>query len=160
MAWSSPARNLARASLRPARAALLAAVAILVTAAAPAEELQFTATVDKTQVTLGQPLTLTLMVSGNLGEIDPPMLQLPEGFAVAASSQSTSFAIRAGVAERTVALTYVLVPRQPGTFTLGPFQVQRDGDGDPLRTEPITVTVIKPAVPPGLRPPQGGRFTL
>jgi hypothetical protein len=59
--------------------------------------------------------------------------------------------------ERSITLTYVLVPQRDGTFQLGPFQVEHKGATIP--TEPITITVEKAALPPSLSP-HGERVTL
>lgn len=122
-----------------------------------AQDLSFSAKVDKTTVDLGEPINLTIMLSGDVTGVKLPPLQLPEGFAVVAQSQSTNFSIRAGAAERSVGLLYVLVPQQAGTFQLGPFEmIHRERM---LKTEQIEITVKKPAVPPQIKS-HGERFTL
>ena len=122
-----------------------------------AGELRISAAVDKTTVNVGEPLTLTLTVSGDIAgaKLRPP--QWPEGFTVAAQSQQTNFSINAGVTERSTGLVYVLVAQKAGAFKLGPFTVVREQQT--LDTEPIDVTVEKSALPPNLQP-QGERFTL
>ena len=85
------------------------------------------------------------------------MLEFPEGFTVASRSQSSSFSIRLGTIDRSLTLVYLLIPQQAGTFQLGPFQITHKGQT--FSTEPLTVTVEKPAIPPHLGP-EGGRFTL
>ena len=137
---------------------LLLAFMVCAGATQPAPtSLSFSAKVDKTSVNVGDPLVLTITLGGDVSGIDIPVFEFPEGFAVASRSQSSNFSLRLGTVERSLTLAYVLLPQQGGTFQLGPFQIaQKD---QKFSTEPITVTVEKPAVPPRLGP-EGGRFTL
>ena len=129
-----------------------------VAAFAFAQDLTFSAKVDKTTVDLGDPISLTITLSGDLSGIQLPALQLPEGFVVAGRSQSTNFSIRAGAMERSMSLLYVLIPQRAGTFQLGPFRIEHQHRN--VQTDPIEITVKKPALPPSLKTPQGERFTL
>ena len=122
-----------------------------------AQELTFSAVVDKTAVKAGEAVTLTLTLSGDVGGVEVPPFEFPEGFSVTARSQGSSFTLHGGTMERSMTLTYVLVPQRDGTFQLGPFQIEHEGTTIP--TEPITITVEKQALPPSLSP-QGGRITL
>ncbi len=122
-----------------------------------AGDLNFSAQVDKTTVNIGEPVNFVVTLKGDLSGVQLPAFAFPEGFVIAARSQSTSFSIRAGAAERATSLSFVLVPQQAGTFQLGPFQLEHEKNT--LQTEPIEMTVKKPAVPPHL-PPEGRRFTL
>lgn len=123
-----------------------------------AQDLTFSAKVDKTAVDLGDPIHLTLTLSGDLTDVEMPAINVPEDVAVAARSQSTNFSMRAGVTERSTNLLYVLVPQREGTFTLGPFTVTRKKTS--FQTAPIEITVKKPILPPTLKSAPGGRFTL
>jgi uncharacterized protein (DUF58 family) len=128
-------------------------------AAAFAEDLAFSAKVDKTTVDVGDPITLTLTLSGDAGGIDLSTLKFPEEFAIAGQSQSTSFSIRSGATERSMSLVYVLIPQRAGTLKLGPFSIKRRDTE--LITEPIDITVNQGVLPPTKQEPQGGRrYTL
>ena len=127
------------------------------TALAWAQDITFSAKVDKTTIELGDPVSLTLTLNGDISGIQLPSLQLPEGFSIIGRSQSTNFSLRAGTMERSVSLVYILLPQRAGTFKLGPFTLQHHHRE--LKTEPIEMTVKKPALPPHLQP-QGERFTL
>ena len=122
-----------------------------------AQDLAFSARVDKTTVDLGDPVTLTLTLSGDVSDVQWPTPELPEEFAVVSRSQATNFSIQAGTIARSTSLLYVLIPQRAGTFHLGPFRLKH-GDKT-VQTEPMEITVKKPAVPPHLHP-QGERFTL
>ena len=160
--WSSTARNVSGRAVW----LLACAVAALVCSRLPAgrygevawaQDLVVSAKVDHTTVDLGQPITLTLTLSGDVSGVRLPPLEFPEGFAIAGSSRATTFSIRSGIQERSMNFVYVLVPRDAGTFKLGPFTF-RHGRQE-FQTEPIEITVNKPALPPKLQP-QGERFTL
>lgn len=122
-----------------------------------AQDLTFSAKVDKTGVNLGDPIQLTITLAGELSGVQVPAFTFPEAFAVLARSQSTNFSIRGGAAERSVSLLYVLVPRREGTFQLGPFEVTHQKTV--VKTEPIEITVKKSSLPPSIQP-QGERYTL
>jgi uncharacterized protein (DUF58 family) len=135
------------------------AVVLAAASVAAAQDLRIDAQVDKTTVEVGQPVTLTISLSGDLSGVQLPPPQFPEGLIVAAQSQSTSIAFRAGVQERATGLVFVLVPQRDGTFTLGPFPVTHGKQM--LETPVITLTVSKSALPPNLRRQlDGPRFTL
>jgi hypothetical protein len=137
--------------------ALIAVAGGAAAAAADGPALSVSATVDKTTVDAHAPLTLTLSLSGDLsGAVMPPPV-FPEGWTVAARTQATNVALRAGSMERSTSLVFVLVPSQPGTYQLGPFAVERDGKT--LETEAIEITVRKAPLPPTLKP-DGERFVL
>ena len=123
-----------------------------------AEEASLTASVDRLQTDLGQPVTLTLALSGDLTALTGvPKVALPDSFQIVAQSQSSNVSIRGGTVERSVNFYYVLLARDAGTFRLGPFEVQRK-HGKPLTTDPIQLVVRKPVVPPGSQPAE--RFIL
>jgi hypothetical protein len=151
MGWSSRARSIAAA------AGLLAACG----AAAAAEDVanvSVSATVDKTSVEFGNPLQLTLTITGDLTGVQLVPVEFPEKFLVAGRSQATNVSIRGGVQERAMSLTYVLIPHVAGTFQLGPFTFTKGRQT--FSTEPIEITVTKPAVPPSLRRTPRERFSL
>lgn len=122
-----------------------------------AQDFAISAKVDKTAVMLGEPVDLTLTLTGDLSGVEVPAFQFPEGFVVAGRSQSTNVTIRSGAMERSMSLLYRLVPQRTGTFQLGPFEVKRLKKA--FKTEAIEVIVSKPALPPHSQP-QGERFTL
>jgi len=127
------------------------------TALAWAQDLTFSAKVDKTTVEVGDPINLILTFNGDVSGVELPPPQIPEGFVVAGRSQSTNFSIRAGAMERSTSLTFVLIPQRAGTFQLGPFLIRRHKDE--FKTEPIEVTVKKSVLPPQSQP-QAERFTI
>ena len=137
----------------------LAWLAILTaTVLAWAQDLAVSAKVDKTTVTFGDPIHLTLTATGDLAGLELQQIELPEQFLVAARSQATNFTIRGGVQERALSFTYVIIPQEGGTFILGPFKFTQNKHE--YQTEPIEIIVEKPAVPPNLPTKKGERYTL
>lgn len=146
--WFSPARN------------ILCICLIGLSAATPASagDFSFSAKVDKTTVAIGEPIQLTFTLSGDIAEASVPPLQLPEGFVVMAQSRSTNFSIRAGAAERSSSLVYVVVPQKAGVFHLGPFTVTRKKQA--ITAEAIEINVKPPVSLPAQQRPDAQRFTL
>ena len=142
-----------------ARNALFMLGGLLVFIAAPvwAQNLVFSAKVDKTTAAIGQPISLTLTLSGDMTGVQMPELKFPESFAVLGRSQSTNFSISGGVIDRSLSVNVVLVPQQAGTFQIGPFTIERQKTV--FKTDPIEITVKKSVLPPN-RAPNGERFTL
>jgi uncharacterized protein (DUF58 family) len=138
-------------------AALAGPATAVLGGAAFAQEFQVSVKVDKTTAEVGDPLTFTLTLAGDLASVDLSRLEFPPEFTVAGRSQSTNFAMRSGAVERSMVLAIVLVPQEPGTFQLGPFTLKHGKQE--FETEPIEVTVKKAPLPPKLQP-HGGRFTL
>ena len=136
---------------------IVCAAAVMMTALAWADDLAVSAKVDKTTVDLLSPLQLTITLGGDLTGLKMDPLEFPEGFTVASRSQATNFSIRGGMQERSMNLLFILIPSQAGTFQLGPFAFSQDKRE--FHTEPIEVTVKKPAVPPHM-PSSGPRYTL
>ena len=122
-----------------------------------AQDLTVTAKVDKTTVEVGEPISFTLTLSGDVSGVSLPPIRFPEQVAVAGRSQATNFSLRSGAMERSISVLYVLIPQRAGTLQLGPFHVTHQDRA--LQTEPIEITVKKPALPPRLKQP-AERFTL
>ena len=143
-----------------ARPSFIVGILVALGCAAPlhaAEDVTVSAKVDKTTVDVGSPLQLTLTITGDLTGVQMQPLEFPENCIVASRSQATNFSLRAGVQERSMTLLYVLVSHEAGTFQLGPFVFTRGKQT--FHTEPIDITVSKPALPPKLRTP-AERFIL
>lgn len=129
------------------------AISLCLFGPAVASDVSIIATVDKTTVDMGRPITLTVTITGDARQLKEPKLDLPQAFNIIATGQSSNLSLRGKAVERSVSFTYVLVANEAGTFQLGPFRIEREGE--PLLTYPIEIVVHKPALPPGLKP-QGG----
>ncbi|MCX7732349.1 MAG: BatD family protein [candidate division WOR-3 bacterium] len=111
-----------------------------------AGEINFTASVDRTTVGLGEPFELTVTVSGvNISRVPKPQLpELAEFDNLGVSqSQSTSISIINGRVQQQTAISFVytLVPRKLGELTIGPCRMVYDNTE--YTTEPIRITVVK-----------------
>ncbi len=111
-----------------------------------AGEINFTASVDRTTVGLGEPFELTVTVSGvNISRVPKPQLpELAEFDNLGVSqSQSTSISIINGRVQQQTAVSFVytLVPRKLGELTIGPCRMVYDNTE--YTTEPIRITVVK-----------------
>ena len=112
--------------------------------------------VDRSTVDIGQQFTLTISLEGDLTRATLRPFEFPPAFAVVAQQRASNVAINAGRMTRSISLIYVLVPREAGTFQLGPFQILHREES--VGTEPIHIIVKKPVLPP--HSDQEPRFTL
>ncbi len=125
-----------------------------------AGEINFSASVDRTTVGLGEPFQLTVTVEGaDIGSVPRPQLPSLDGFDNLGSSQSqsTSISIINGRVQQQSAITfiYTLVPKKLGELTIGPCRLVYRGTE--YQTEPITITVVKSATRPQTGPGQKRR---
>ncbi|HEU0277318.1 MAG TPA: BatD family protein [Rhodanobacteraceae bacterium] len=110
------------------------AVAMLLMLLAPlARAAGVHAFVDRSQVSLGDTVTLNIQSDGALG--NPDLTPLQQDFDVLGTSRSSSFAVVNGKATRTTQLGIALKPRRTGTLVIPALAV---GGG---HTTPLTVTV-------------------
>lgn len=121
-------------------------------------ELNFTASVDRTTVGLGESFTLNLSVSGeNISGVPSPKLpDLPDfNILGRSSSQSTNISFVNGKMSRqtTITFIYTLSPKKIGRFTIPPSRI--DFQGKTYETESIEIEVIKGATqsPPSTTTP-------
>lgn len=94
--------------------------------AARADDLQVEATLDRTAVSVGEAITLQVIVQGG-GDIDEPQLPNLAQFSVYPAGRAQNVRIVNGDVSASVTLTYLLTPRQAGTFTIGPVRVRSGG---------------------------------
>ena len=104
-----------------------------------AQEITFTATIDRNSCAVGDRIKLSIQLSngqGSFGHPDFGGLTLVGG-----PFESSSFNYINGKMSSTVSRTYLLTGTAPGDYTIGPAQA-RVGGGT-LQTEPIKVHVVK-----------------
>ncbi|HLG94558.1 MAG TPA: BatD family protein, partial [candidate division Zixibacteria bacterium] len=116
--------------------------AILVGLTTPAfsQGLNFSAFVDKDRLEIGDQLTLTLVVTGNVQKIPDPKIRNVGDFAQYASGRSQNITFVNGAVTATTQFNYVLVPKKVGTFKIGPAELEIDGKH--LQTMLQTITVL------------------
>ncbi len=122
---------------------------------AVAAELNFSASVDRTTVGLGEQVQLTVTVSGtNIGGVPRPQLPSLADFdnLGSTSSQSTNISFVNGrmTQEQTISFVYFLSPKKTGELVIGPCRL--DFKGTTYETQPIAVTVTKESQAPPARP--------
>jgi hypothetical protein len=123
------------------RKILLLLLAVFLSASAvPAQDFNFTATVDKNRLEMGDQLTLTLVVSGNVQKVPDPKIRNVGDFALYASGRSQNITFVNGAVTATTQFNFVLVPKKTGTFTIGPAELEIGGRT--LTTAPIAITVL------------------
>ena len=97
-----------------------------------------TAGVDRSTVALGETVTFSLAFDGV--NINQPSLPAIPNFQVVGQGSSMSMDITRGVSQQT--FTYQLAPSAVGDFTIPGLQF--NAGGQPLRTQPIKIKVVKP----------------
>ncbi len=118
-----------------------------------AQDGTFTASVDRTTVGAGEQFELTLTLNGstNVDNFQPPSLN---DFLVATGpNPSTNMQIINGAVSSSITYSYVLQPKAPGKFTIGPASVTYKGRV--VSSQPITITVTKGAPQTGRQGNQG-----
>lgn len=145
----SPGRRTVRpASCKVARvrALLLLLSALLLPAAAGAAELQFTASVDRTYVGLGDQFQLDLLVQGEgMVSVPRPVLPPMPDFNVlgSSSSQSTNISIVNGQMRKqaSVDFVYALSAKKLGRLVIPPCKLTYEGRE--YSTQPVEITVVQ-----------------
>jgi hypothetical protein len=112
----------------------------------------FTASVDKTTLSLDDQLTLTLTVEGQMRSVPEPTLHSLRGFHVYSSGRSQQFSFVNGQFSASVTFNYILQPTRVGKHTVGSAEITLDGQT--YRTQPIEVEVLEGRVPTPTPPEQ------
>lgn len=98
----------------------------------------FTVTVDKNPVPMGERFTVSFTINGSGSDFKAPDFK---GFTVLSGpNQSQSIQIINGRTTRSLTLSYILRADRTGTFTIGPATIM--SDGNLLRTEPLSINVL------------------
>lgn len=123
------------------KAGLLVLVAVLFLGiSAFSQGLNFTASVDKDKLEIGDQLTLTLVITGNVQKIPDPKVKNVGDFAQYASGRSQNITFVNGAVTATTQFNFVLVPKKVGAFKIGPAELEIGGKL--LQTPPLTITVL------------------
>ena len=83
-----------------------------------------TASVRRTTVSVNETFALTISVEGARSASAPDMTTVSEHFSVRSSGSSTNMSMINGRITQSKSFTYVLLPQDIGTFTLGPVRVE------------------------------------
>jgi hypothetical protein len=110
-----------------------------------AQDLAFEAIVDKNTVSLNEPLTLQLVISGPQVNVPRPALPPLPAFQTRNAGQSQNFSFVNGQAFSQVAYSYILLPEAPGDYVIPSFTLE--AGGKTLSTVPIPVKVVAGSAP-------------
>jgi hypothetical protein len=108
-----------------------------------AQGANFTATLDRDSMTLGEQVTLALTFEGGSPQ-NVPSPSVP-GLDVTSSGSSQNLSIINGAMTSTVTISYTLTPRRTGEFVIP--ALTAEVDGQQLTTQPIRLTVLKADAP-------------
>lgn len=103
----------------------------------------FTASLDRDTMTLGETATLSLTFEGGSPQ-NAPAPEVP-GLDITSSGNSQSFSLVNGAMSSTVTVSYSVTARRAGRFTIPAFNAEVAGQM--LATQPISLTVLPPDAP-------------
>jgi hypothetical protein len=126
------------------RAAFIPLAFLWCTAGALAQEISFTASVDRTSIAVGDELRFTLTLVNSQERSTMP--DLGGLVIVNGPFDQKSVSINNGSMSSSITRTWILAATAPGTYTIGPAKV-RVGGGM-IQTSPITVEVVKGTAKP------------
>ena len=86
-----------------------------------------TATVDRTALSTGESLNLTVTITSDLGSMPQPLLPSLAGFNILGSSTSSQISIINGAITSQVVYTYQLQPTQTGDLVIDPISLTVNG---------------------------------
>ena len=118
---------------------------ILAMGTAWSADIQVTASVDKQELTLEDSIRFSIVVEGTRSA-PPPQLPPLDSFKVRSRGSSSSFQIINGDRSSSITYNFALLPKETGTFTIGPATVEIEGET--YRTAPITLIVKEPSSEP------------
>ncbi len=123
------------------------------------------ASLEMDRVYKGNPVYLYLKFTGST-DVRPPEVDTVEGLNIRQVGSSTQMSAVGGKVSRSITYSYLVLPREGGTYTIGPFYAFLDGQT--YRADPVTLRVDEapdtlpaspraPSAPPGapLRPDTG-----
>jgi hypothetical protein len=114
-------------------------------AVVPARAATFTASLDHDTISLGESATLSLTFDGGSPKNVPLPPDVP-GLQISYVGPSSQFSFINGQTSSTVTHHFTVTPQQTGEFTIP--ALAANVDGQPLRSQPVTLTVLKASAPP------------
>lgn len=123
----------------------VAIIVILTPLYLAAQSIEFSASCDKTTVALGETVTLTVTVSGDVAKVPNPILPELKDFDIYSSGRNQSFSFINGKVSSSINYTYKIVPRRVGKFTIPPVKLQYKGTT--LQTDSMFIEVVKEQEP-------------
>ncbi len=114
---------------------------VCVPVTASAADITVTARVSSKRVSLNETFTLSVVVEGAMSAPAPELGRIVEQFTVYSSGTSSSMSIVNGRRMSSKQWNYSLLPRAPGSFVLGPVEVEVGGAI--YSSEPIEIEVVE-----------------
>lgn len=113
---------------------------------AAAQGVSFSASVDRTRLSVGERFEITFVLNGSTQgkNFRPPSFN--DFLVLSGPNQSTNMQLINGTMSSTISYSYILQPRSEGTFALGSASIEYGGKQ--FQTEPIAIEVLKGAPPP------------
>ncbi len=130
-------------SYLPSKALLILLLVALLGMVASAQ-LQVEASVDTYTVREGESINLTVSVDAQAGDVSPELPQI-DGFDVYETGSNFQQTIVNGQVSTRMALTYTMIAKKAGRYTIGPIKVALGGQQ--AETQPIDVEVLPPNHP-------------
>jgi hypothetical protein len=121
-----------------------------------AQEITFTATVDRNIVPMGEYVMLSVSVSGSVTRIPKPKLPAIKDFDILSKGSSRNISFVNGKISSSLSYNYALVPKEVGKFTIGECEIEIKGKV--YRSEPIDIEVVPEGTKTGVTGPSGGTF--
>ena len=106
---------------------VLLSLAASLTCPALADDPRLHVEVNRTDVSAGGVIRLTVVLEGFSRRASEPQISPPEGFEIYDSGRSTNISWVNGKLSSSTQYTYQLVPTKPGTYQLGPVTVEDKG---------------------------------
>ncbi|MFA5033872.1 MAG: BatD family protein [bacterium] len=106
-----------------------------------AQNIDFTASCDRTQVALGETFTLEVKVGGNISNAPEPKLPQMNDFDVVSTGRMQNMSIINGKVSSAISFNYTLSPRKIGKFTIPPCTMTYKGKS--VQTQSIDIEVVK-----------------
>ncbi len=107
------------------------------------QEIKFSATTNRNIISLGEFVTLTVTVSGNIAKVPKPNLPKLDEFYIYSQGSSRNISFVNGKISSSITYSYSLVPKKIGKFTIGSCEISVKGRT--FRTESIEIEVSKEA---------------
>jgi len=121
---------------------------------AVAQDVSFTASVDKNTVAVGEQFSLVFTLNGGGvgGGKNVKLPDLNKFMVISGPSQASNVQIINGSVSSSVTYSYDVQPREVGTFTIGPASIETGGKQ--YSSQPVQITVVKGGAKP--KPPAAG----
>jgi hypothetical protein len=121
---------------------------VLAGSVAVAQNATFQASLDRTQVALGEQFTLqfTLTIGGNGSGKNFQLPDLSKFHIMSGPNESSSMQVINGSVSSSAIYSYVLQPKELGKFTIGSASIE--SGGTTLRSSPVTIEVVKASARP------------